>query len=101
MKKTFPLSLPDRAAPRVIESIKKDVRKYIKRERRKELPEGVDYWDFACKAGKDESVAEVKHVEELIPAIDQASAAGEASLYIEILATPGVRKRKEKDCLFT
>jgi hypothetical protein len=94
MKKTFPLNVPGLQPPRVVESIKHDVRKYVKRERRKPLVEGVDFWDFNCKVGLGEAEPEVKHVEEIIAAIDQAAAGQCASVYIEILATPGHRKAK-------
>lgn len=91
MKKTFPFHVPGHQPPRVIESIKSDVRKYIKRERRKALPEGVDFWDFACKVGQVAGTAEKKHVEEVVPAIEQAAASGCESVYVEIIATPGHR----------
>lgn len=94
MKKNFPLTAPNHQPARVLEQIKSDVRKYIKRERKKALPEGVDFWDFACKVGQGDATPESKHVEELVPAIDAAAAAGPASIYIEILATPGHRKSK-------
>lgn len=97
MKKIFPLEVPGHQPPRVIESIKNEVRKYLKRERRKELPEGVDFWDFACKAGLGDAAPEVKHVEELIPAIDQAAASQCGTIYLEILAKPGHRKPKGGD----
>ena len=57
MKKTFPFKVPGIADPRVIESIKNDARKYVKRERRKTLPEGFDLWDFNCKVGPDSASA--------------------------------------------
>lgn len=91
MKKNFPLTTANHAPARVIEQIKSDVRKYIKRERKKTLPAGVDFWDFACKIGAGETAPESKHVEELGSAIDTAAATGAATLYVEILATPGHR----------
>ena len=96
MKKIFPLTVPGHQAPRVVEAIKNDVRKYLKRERRKPLTEGTDFWDFKCRVGLGESEPEAKHVEEIIPAIDRAAAAQCASVYIEILATPGHRTVKIK-----
>lgn len=96
MKKTFPLTSPLHQPARVVEQIKADVRKYVKRERKKALPEGVDFWDFDCKIGQGEAAPEVKHVEEIIPAIDQAAAAEAGAVYIEILAKPGHRQAKEK-----
>ena len=94
MKKQFPLTLPSHQPARVVEQIKSDVRKYLKRERKKSLPEGVDFWDFNCKVGQGAAEPETKHVEELIPAIDQAAASQCETVYIEILATPGHRKPK-------
>lgn len=94
MKKIFPLTSPNHQAPRVVEQIKNDIRKYLKRERKKSLPESVDFWDFNCKVGQGEAEPEIKHVEEIVPAIDQAAANACASVYIEILATPGHRKSK-------
>lgn len=94
MKKIFPLEVTGHQPPRVIEAIKNDVRKYVKRERRKALPEGVDFWDFDCRVGLGESAPEVKHLEEIIPAIDQAAAKQCGAVYIEILAKPGHRTSK-------
>lgn len=49
MKKTFALTNPRIQYARQIEGAKSDVRKYLKREREKKLPDGVDFWDFDCK----------------------------------------------------
>jgi len=46
MKKTFNLTHPKIKVPRLVEAIKSEVKKYIKRERRKTLPPKVDFWDF-------------------------------------------------------
>jgi hypothetical protein len=91
MKKIFPLSVPGHQPPRVIESIKNDVRKYVKRERRKPLPEGVDFWDFTCKVGYDEATPEPKHIAEINAAIDQATVQNATSIYLEILSFPATR----------
>ena len=61
MRKTFPLSIEDKNRDRVLEAVKHEVRKYIKRERRRDLPKGVDYWDFDCKFGPTEATAEMVH----------------------------------------
>jgi hypothetical protein len=97
MKKTFALTSPKHQPARVVEQIKADVRKYVKRERKKTLPEGVDFWDFNCKVGHGEAEPQAKHVEEVIPSIDQAAAAGCEAVYIEILAIPGHRKSREAE----
>jgi Family of unknown function (DUF6172) len=97
MKKIFPLTSPLHQPARVVEQIKADIRKYLKRERKKKLTEGVDFWDFDCKIGQGEAAPEMKHVEEIIPAIDQAAAAACGAVYIEILAKPGHRTSKSGD----
>ena len=61
MKKTFNLTHPKIKYPRMVDAAKNEVRKYIKRERRKELPEGVDFWDFDCRFGDAEAEAKVIH----------------------------------------
>ena len=91
MKKTFPLESPGHAPARVIESIKNDLRKYLKRERRKPLPEGIDFWDFDCRIGPDSGEAATTHVKEIGTAIESVAAAGAKAVYVEILANPGHR----------
>lgn len=91
MKKTFPLKEPGKADPRVVEAVKHEVRKYVKRERRKELPEGFTEWNFNCKAGPASATATVRALDELGAAIDEVAHAGGAEIYIEILAQAGHR----------
>ena len=97
MKKTFPLEVQNNAPARVVESIKSELRKYVKRERRKKLPEGVDFWDFDCKVGPSAEEATILHVEEINAAIDHALAEDWGTVYFEILAKPGIRTRKAKE----
>jgi len=96
MKKTFKIEHPKTKVPRLFEAVKNEVRKYFKRERRKELPKGIDFWDFDCKYGTTAEEAEVVHWSELIQCIDKAEGQGLLSFYIEILAKPGRRMKKEK-----
>ena len=94
MKKTF--SLTDQKLPvsRVIEAIKHEVKKYLKRERKKPLPEGVDFWDFDCRFGADEATSEAVHVSEINKQVSLAELKAFESFYLEILAKP--RKRTKK-----
>lgn len=94
MRRLFPLEAPGHKPPQVVASIKNDVRKYLKRERRKKLPEGVEFWDFDCQVGKTRETPEPAHVSELIAAIDTAASESWGQIYIEILAKPGHRTRK-------
>ena len=66
MKKTFCLAHPKIKPDRLLESVRRDVKKYVKRERKKALPPGADFWDFDCKFGHTEDSAEVVHLSDLI-----------------------------------
>ena len=94
MKKTFQLHVEGKHPDRVLDAIKHEIRKYLKRERRRDLPTGVDYWDFDCKFGLSADVAETVHVANLIACIDAAVQAQATSFYVEILATHGVRMKR-------
>ena len=97
MKKTFKLAHPKIKAPRLVVAIKHEVRKYLRRERRKNLPEKVDFWDFDCRIGVDEASSEVVHVYDINKAIDQAELKQLESFYLEILAKPGRRIKKPRE----
>lgn len=99
MKKTFNLKHPKIKYPRMIEGTKHDIRKYLKRERRKPLPEGADFWDFECRFGDTEAEAKSVHLAEIDLCINDAEKRGLTSFYVEVMACPGVRAqttRKEK-----
>jgi hypothetical protein len=65
MKKTFSFTHPKKKRPRVVEAIKYELKKYIKRERNKKLPEDVDFWDFDCRYGANESSSDTIHISEI------------------------------------
>ena len=94
MRKNFPLQIDGRHPDRVLDAVKHEVRKYLKRERRRDLPEGIDFWDFDCKCGLQAADAEVVHVSALIAAIDALAKAQATSVYVEILAKHGKRTPK-------
>jgi len=94
MRKNFPLHIEGRHPDRVLDAVKNEVRKYLKRERRRDLPEGVDFWDFDCKYGLQADAAEVVHVAALVAAIDALAKTQATSVYVEILAKHGKRAPK-------
>lgn len=95
MKKKFALSHPKIAYPRLIEAAKGDVKKYLKRERNKALPEGADFWSFDCKFGQTEDLAEVISVPQINEKISFAESQEWASFYLEIFAVPKQRVQHE------
>lgn len=94
MKKTFKLNIEGKNRDRVLDAVKHEIRKYVKRERRRELPEGVDYWDFDCRFGASEAQAVVAHFATLTGLIDGIASAGGEQFYVEILASQGRRQAR-------
>ncbi len=94
MKKSFKLKIPGRNDERVVEALKHDIRQYIKREKRKPTPEGVDFWEFDCRFGKSVENAEVIKFSEIFSCIDTAAKEGDEEFYIEILAKAGRKSAK-------
>lgn len=92
MRKIFPLTKEGLHRDRVLEAVKHEIRKYLKRERRRELPEGADFLDFDCRVGATKETAEVVHLSALIGQLDTVAREGVAQAYVEILAKPGVRR---------
>ena len=97
MKKTFQLIVANKNKDRQVDSIKNEVRKYIKREKSKRPPEGFNFWAFDCKFGKTkEDAVEIKFVD-VIKSIDLASTENYDSFYLELIARADIKKIKEKN----
>ncbi|MCD4655845.1 DUF6172 family protein [bacterium] len=97
MRKTFKLTHPKIKVDRLVESARCDIRKYLKRERKKKLPEGTDFWDFDCRFGSSEEEAKVISVAEISKYIGEAEKQKLESFYMEILAKPSHRKKQESE----
>jgi len=96
MKKTFTLVHPKIKYARLVDAVRGDVKKYLKRERRKELPSGFDFWDFDCKFGPTAEEAKVIHVAEIGKCINAVEVEQLESFYLEILAKATRRTKKPK-----
>ncbi len=94
MRKTFQLAVDGKHPDRLMDAIKHEISKYLKRERARTLPAGVDFWDFDCKLGLTAQEAQPLHLAELKSKMDQARAGGASQLYVEVLAKHGVRTKK-------
>lgn len=97
MKKNFNLTSPNKKPDRQAEAVKHEINKYIARERRKALPEGVDYWDFDCKLGLDAGSASTIHISEISKKIDAVALEKKETFYIEILAKKGHRNKRSEN----
>ena len=99
MRKTFSLTHEKIKGLRLVDAIKHEVKKYLKRERNKKLPDDADFWDFDCKYGHSKESAEVIHTSELNKSIDDAVQNDLESFYLEILVKPAKRTKKPIDDL--
>lgn len=94
MKKIFNLAAPNKKTERQADSIKYEVKKYIKREHHKELPEGFSCWELDCKIGKTMEQAQVVDAKEISSKADHFLNEGNESIYIEVISRPGHRPTK-------
>ena len=85
---------PKIKVPRLYWGHKYEVKKYIRRARRKTLPPDVDFWDFDCRFGDDEASSDVIHLSAINKSISQAESKRLESFYLEILVKPGYRSKK-------
>jgi Family of unknown function (DUF6172) len=94
VRKTFQLNIEGKNRDRVLEATKHEIRKYVKRQRRVPLPEGVDFWDFDCQFGTSKETATVVHFATITSLIDAVAQAGGDSFYLELLAREGHRSAR-------
>ena len=84
MKKTYKLDHPKIKVPRVVDSVKHDIKKFLKKERKKNLPSGTKYWGFDCKFGQSEETAVEVHLSSLMKNIDELVEKNIMTFYVEI-----------------
>lgn len=94
MKKTFKLSHEKIQLERLVESIKHEIKKYIKRERSKPLTDDADFLDFDCKFGESVDVCDEIHLSEINKSIDEVVIQRLDAFYLEVLSKPGYRTKK-------
>jgi hypothetical protein len=95
MKKKFKIDLSAKNHLRQIEAIKHEIKKYIAREERKELPPQFNSWFFDCKIGEDLDSAQTVKISEINPFIDQLIKQNKAEFYLEILARPSAKPSRK------
>ncbi|MBU6466837.1 MAG: hypothetical protein KGQ30_08985 [Burkholderiales bacterium] len=91
MKKTFALQVEGLHPDRRLDAIKHEIRKYLRRERSKALPEGADFWDFDCRFAVPPNAPEPVAVGSVMERVDAAAAAQAEQFYLEVLARAAKR----------
>ncbi len=74
------------------DKIRQEINKYVRRERRKPLPEDFNLWEFNCRVGATRETAEARPFKEVGGEIDAVAATGATAVYVEVMAVPGQRK---------
>ncbi|HIC43794.1 MAG TPA: hypothetical protein EYO73_05760 [Sulfurimonas sp.] len=97
MKKIFELIEKNKKPERTLDSVKNEIRKYFKRERKKKLPEDAIFWEFECKFGKDAGSAVALTSNDIVKALDKTREEKWPTCYIEIVSKPSDKKRPEKE----
>lgn len=92
MKKTFQLTRANKHPDRVLDAIKHEIRQYLRRERRKVLPAGADFWEFDCQVGANAEQAQAVHPGDLLKRMDALAQEGLTAFYLQLIARPGVRR---------
>ncbi|RBQ28106.1 DUF6172 family protein [Aliarcobacter vitoriensis] len=96
MKKVFKLIVENKSKDRQVDSIKNEIRKYVKREKNKKLPEEFNFWSFECKAGKSQDEANSIEFKDIIKYVDFASSENFDSFYLEIIAKAVFKEKKQQ-----
>ena len=94
MKKTYALNIEGKNRDRLLDAAKHDIRKYVKRERARALPAGVDFWDFDCKLGADQASAAELHFASLVTSVDALAKEGASTFYVEVVTKHGHRSAR-------
>ena len=97
MKKSFAVHHPKLSYQRIIEAAKNEVKQYIKAERKKALPEGMDFWGFNCKFGQTADKARSIHEGDINTNISSAQSQHWKSFYLEVIPTPKMRAKRTED----
>ena len=97
MKKVFQIQ-QDRLKPdRAVDAIKNELRKYAKREKKKDLPnKKTMYWDFDCKFGKTAELASACTFEEISTKLNSVVADEWKECYVEVMAKAVDKPVKEE-----
>ncbi|GAA4031645.1 DUF6172 family protein [Actimicrobium antarcticum] len=94
MRKIFQLTQEGLHRDRVLDAVKHDIRKYLKRERSRDLPKDADFLDFDCRFGASKETAKSVPLAELMAHLDTVASKGGNEAYVEILAKAGIREAR-------
>jgi len=88
VKKIFKLTDEKKAPERIVEAIKHELRKYVKREQNKKSESETKlFWETQCRFGKSEAESNEMGFDALIKELDTVIAAGWSECFIEVVVS--------------
>jgi hypothetical protein len=96
LKKTFKLQESGKHPDRTMDTIKHQLRKYLKREKKKKFQSTNSFWDFECRFGQDIESSKEVTFNDIIKLLDVAKEEQWKVCYIEIVAVAREKSLKEK-----
>ena len=96
MKKTFRLQESGKHPDRIIETIKHQLKKYLRREKKKKFQISNSFWDFECRFGADADNSKEVSFNEIIQLLDRAREDNWKECYIEIIAVAREKSLRDK-----
>jgi len=98
VKKVFKIEQERIKPDRAVDAIKNELRKYVKREKKKDLPnKKTMYWDFDCQFGKSADLASECTFEEIATKLNSVVADGWTECYVEVIAKAVDKPIKEEE----
>ena len=94
MKKTYSLVAKNKNQDRHVEAIKHELKKYMARESRKDLPADHDTWFFDCRFGDSAQNSQALKVSDINKSIDEFTKAGKENFYIEIVSRASAKPKR-------
>ena len=95
MKKTFKLQESGKHPDRTMDTIKHQLRKYLKREKKKKFQSTNSFWDFECRFGENYESSKEVTFNDIIKLLDEAKEEKWKECYIEIIAVAREKSLKE------
>lgn len=96
MRQTFTFAESTHKPPQALAALKSKIRKYIKRELRKPLPDDKHRWAFDCRVGPTQDDATDALVSEVIHRVDAVFETDSPTVFVEIFARPDAKPAESR-----
>lgn len=97
MRKNYALRPEGKHPDRVLDAVKHDIRRYMRRVRGQAVPADADFWDFDCRLGETAEAAQAVHPGELIKQLDSLAKTGASHCYVELLPRAAQRRYEARE----